>query len=628
MVAVLLFLFVQRFLDARDPKLRARPAIHGRRPRGIPGRGTTVTTQPIERARPAPNTPRSASGWATCSSCASRWPSIVIAWAALRPEAVGIEFAALLAGDRRLPRALDGRRGPPPADRSLRSRAADRPAPGRRPVSRLRDVRHRRDAEPDPLPGLPRPGGRVAAGVVSDRAQDRAVGLAAAVRGALRPGRAISSRRSRSSPGAAIEFDRMPVLNVTSFWLFAIATSAFSALNERELRQRRADLQSMVEVGGRLDDASDPARAGADRAGRPGRALRLQARHRPRRLRRPDDRARDARAPRTSRPRRPSRTAIVARAWERRDVLPVKRLDAGVDPFLAAAMPDARNLLVAPMIADGRPVGAIVVEAAEAPPPAGRRAAGRLDGRQLRVDGGAQPAQRRAPPPRPGPGRARLADRRGQPADVPAEPRADARGARRRSAIDDRITAVLFIDLDDFKVVNDTLGHAAGDALLVAVTERISGLVRDATSSPASAATSSPILTEDEPDLARSRAMAERLVARAAGAVRDRRSARRRHREHRHRQRPRRRSTARPTSSATPTSRCTWPRPTARPASPSSTRACTPRIRERHELERELQRAVELDQLRLVYQPIVDLADRADRRGRGAGPLAASRRAA
>ena len=33
---------------------------------------------------------------------------------------------------------------------------------------------------------------------------------------------------------------------------------------------------------------------------------------------------------------------------------------------------------------------------------------------------------------------------------------------------------------------------------------------------------------------------------------------------------------ARPTWSATPTSRCTWPRPTARAASPSSTRACTP----------------------------------------------------
>ena len=47
-----------------------------------------------------------------------------------------------------------------------------------------------------------------------------------------------------------------------------------------------------------------------------------------------------------------------------------------------------------------------------------------------------------------------------------------------QTALDGHNLAVLFIDLNRFKQINDTFGHAMGDKLLVMVTERLSGCVR------------------------------------------------------------------------------------------------------------------------------------------------------
>jgi diguanylate cyclase (GGDEF)-like protein len=74
------------------------------------------------------------------------------------------------------------------------------------------------------------------------------------------------------------------------------------------------------------------------------------------------------------------------------------------------------------------------------------------------------------------------------------------------------VPVVLFLDLDDFKIVNDTLGHAAGDELLAAVGDRIQATLRTGDLAARIGGDEFAVLLWDTPELPVARRVAERLI--------------------------------------------------------------------------------------------------------------------
>ena len=166
--------------------------------------------------------------------------------------------------------------------------------------------------------------------------------------------------------------------------------------------------------------------------------------------------------------------------------------------------------------------------------------------------------------------------------------------------------AVLFLDLDDFKTVNDTLGHGQGDRLLVEVARRISDAIRPEDTACRLSGDEFAVLLDEIGDVEQAQEVAARVLQRISDPIHiDRELS----------------ITASLGLAMVDTevrevedvlSRADVAMYAAKSAGKARLRTYEPEMRDRAwtrlELETELRRAVDRREFSVVYQPIVDLA--------------------
>ena len=259
-------------------------------------------------------------------------------------------------------------------------------------------------------------------------------------------------------------FDRLSLVNLSAFWFVAIGTAAFSAVNERELRRRRANLESLVDVAADLEHtngASEISTLLLDRASSEVGAKRGLV------LAAPDGEevsvmigsGLDQPVPAAIRS-----DPLLHTAWSGGQTLLVKRLDAGVAPELEQLLPRARNVVICPLVVEQETLGALVLEC-------GRHLGERIERRVLSVLDQlcilAALNLKNA---------ALLADVRRLATTDPLTGLANRRVLKEslarevtRARREGHELSVAMVDVDHFKRFNDTYGHQAGDEALRAV---------------------------------------------------------------------------------------------------------------------------------------------------------------
>jgi len=254
-------------------------------------------------------------------------------------------------------------------------------------------------------------------------------------------------------------------------WFVAIATSTFSAVNERELRRRRYDLEALAATATRLEDQQDSASVAETLldcvvdafafertllfGSKRGEELTLVAHT--------GNVARGVIGP------LPDDGSVIGHAMATRSTQLVSAADVDSDVWLSLLVPEARNLVIVPLSAEGHAIGALVAEH-------GMRRGSRIERRvvgmlerfashgalALRNAWLLEEVQQLAATD----GLTGIANRYTFQQTLESE--------LERAARAGKDVGLAMLDIDHFKRLNDAYGHQAGDAMLRAVAARLS----------------------------------------------------------------------------------------------------------------------------------------------------------
>lgn len=168
---------------------------------------------------------------------------------------------------------------------------------------------------------------------------------------------------SRADNGVGTPFEQLVIFSAV-FWFVALATATFSAVNERELRRRRYDLEALAAMAVRLEDQNDSASVGYtlldcvsdtfdfDRSmfftAKEDEEVELLAHV--------GNVAEGVLGP------PPDAGSVIHHAMATRTTQLVAQADVDNDLWLSVLVPDAKNLVIVPLSAEGHAIGALVAE--------------------------------------------------------------------------------------------------------------------------------------------------------------------------------------------------------------------------------------------------------------------------